>query len=248
MGTKSNHSPCGVLPEAFCWTKFGPEAGELPLSIFQRKELERHRNGGVFLWGIGQSIGPSLPDLLRVTSTPEVLFSPIRSPAASYDVSPAQVALWCDAIGYDGHRFSLPEHSLVTSRVDPAHPRPGHYALVCKADSPILDTRVKDHYLALNSLRNLRSGAPLGASQVTSVVRRIADATPVDLKYPVVARARLVYPYMVRLTRAIPVPHGCRVDQGGDMAFESTMASLLQARRLDDDGLFPLEDATHAAR
>ena len=89
MGFEGNNRARPCLPEAFCWTKFGVEAGEPPLSIFQRKELERRRNGGIFLWGIGQSIGPSLPDLLRVTPSPEVLFSPIRTPAAAHDVSPA---------------------------------------------------------------------------------------------------------------------------------------------------------------
>lgn len=246
MGSEGNNPARLSLPEAFCWTKFGTEAGELPLSIFQRKELERRRNGGVFLWGIGQSIGPSLPHLLRATSTPEVLFSPIKTSAATRDVSPAQIVLWCDAFGYDGHRFRLPEHSLVTSRSDPAHPRSGHYALVCEARSPILKLEGKDEHLALEALRNLRSGTPLGASQVTAIVRRMHITSPTRAKYPVVARARLVYPYLVRLTRAIPVPESCRADRVGLAAFESAMGPLLQLRRQDNDGLFSVEDAMQA--
>jgi hypothetical protein len=202
------------FPEAFCWTKFGTEAGELPLSIFERKELERRRNGGVFLWGIGQSIGPSLPELLRLTSTPEVLFSPIKTPAAARDVSPAQIVLWCDATGYDGREFRLPGYSVVTSRTDPARPRSWHHALVCEAGSPIPHADGENGCLAFSDLRNLRSGAPLGASQVTAVVRRVLAAEPGRAGYPVVVRARLVYPYLVRLTRAIPVPENCRADTG----------------------------------
>lgn len=246
MGIQSNNSSRSSLPEAFCWTKFGTEAGEPPLSIFQRKELERRHNGGVFLWGIGQSIGPSLPDLLRVTPTPEVLFSPIRTSAAIRDASPVQVVLWCDAIGYDGRRFRLPEYSIVTSRMDPTHPRSGHYALVCEAGSPITELEGEEHYLALTALRNLRSGTPLGASQVTAVVRRTCTTAPTRAEYPVVARARLVYPYLLRLTRATTVPESCRADRAGLAAFESAMESLLQLRKQDSDALFSLEEAMHA--
>jgi hypothetical protein len=248
MATKSNDSARASLPEAFCWTKFGAEAGELPLAIFQRKELERRRNGGIFLWGIGQSIGPSIPGLLRATSAPEVLFSPMRSSAAGHDLSPSQVALWCDAVGYDGHRFRLPEHSLVTSRVDPVRPRSGHYALVCQSDVPLAELDGTQHQLVLEALRNLRSGTPLGASQVTAIVRRMPGTTPGGVEYPVSARARLVYPYLVRLTRAIPVPQKCRADRVGLLAFESAMASLLEPERLSDDGLFPVGDVMSAAR
>ena len=246
MRSGGNNPTWSSLPETFCWTKFGAEAGELPLSIFQRKELERRRNGGVFLWGIGQSIGPSLPELLRENSTPEVLFSPIRTSAAAHDISPTQVVLWCDAVGYDGHRFRLPEYSLVTSRMDPARPRSGHYALVCEAGSPILELEGKNYYLALEALRNLRSGTPLGASQVTAIVRRVPITAPTRAEYPVVARAQLAYPYLVRLTRAIPVPDSCRADQGGLAAFESAMGSLLRLRKQDNDGLFSVEEAMHA--
>ena len=245
MASRGNNPGWSSLPEAFCWTKFGAEAGELPLSIFQRKEIERRRNGGVFLWGIGQSIGPSLAELLRVTSAPEVLFSPLRTSAAARDASPTQVVLWCDAIGYDGRRFKLPEHSLVTSRKDPARPRSRHYALVCEARSPILEPEGKGLCLALEALRNLRSGTSLGASQVTAIVRRMRTAAPSRVEYPIVARARLVYPYLVRLTRAIPVPESCRLDRAELAAFESAMELLLRLRKQDSDGLFSVGEAMH---
>jgi hypothetical protein len=245
MASDSNNLASAGLPHVFCWTKFGAEAGEQPLSIFKRKELERLRNGGVFLWGIGQSIGRSLPDLLRATPAPEVLFSPMRSAAAARDASPAQVVLWCHAVGYDGHRFRLPEYSLVTSRMDPERPRSGHYALVCEAGGPILESEGKGHCLSLEALRNLRSGNVLGASQVTAIVRRLPATAPARVEYPVAARARLVYPYLVRLTRAIPVPESCRVDGAGLAAYESAVDSLMRLRGQDDDGLFPVEDVMH---
>lgn len=245
MASDSNNVASPDLPQVFCWTKFGAEAGEQPLSIFKRKELERSRNGGVFLWGIGQSIGPSLPDLLRVSPAPEVLFSPMRSAAAARDASPAQVVLWCHAVGYDGHRFRLPEYSLVTSRMDPARPRSGHYALVCEAGEPIPEPEGKGHRLSLEALRNLRSGTALGASQVTAIVRRLPATAPARIEYPVAARARLVYPYLVRLSRPIPLPESCRLDGAGLAAYKSAVDSLLRLREQDDDGLFPVEDVMH---
>ncbi|MGH7867739.1 MAG: hypothetical protein ACREP9_08960, partial [Candidatus Dormibacteraceae bacterium] len=155
------------------------------------------------------------------------------------------VVLWCHAIGYDGHQFRLPENSLVTSRMDPARPRSGHYALVCEAGRPILEPEGKGRCLALEALRNLRSGSALGASQVTAIVRRTPTTAPARTEYPVVARARLVYPYLVRLTRAIPVPESCRIDRAGLAAYESAVDSLLRLREQDDDGLFSVEDVMH---
>ena len=48
------------LPTIFCWTRFGGEAGEPIEQILFRKEQERLANGGVFLWGIGNAVGPSI--------------------------------------------------------------------------------------------------------------------------------------------------------------------------------------------
>src|SRR5262245_58116077 len=81
------------LPEVFCWTKFGTEAGERVWSIFRRKEIERRRNDGIFLWGIGHSIRPSLVDLLAVTRSPEVLFSPMKSAPSKQDAAPSALVV-----------------------------------------------------------------------------------------------------------------------------------------------------------
>src|SRR5436190_21777164 len=115
MLSQDNDRGCRQLPGVFCWTKFGAEAGESAASIFQRKELERKRNHGVFLWGIGNSILPSLVHLLDATDEPQVLFSPMRSAAASRDSRPSRLIVWSKAIGYDGLPFTMPTHSVVTS-------------------------------------------------------------------------------------------------------------------------------------
>ena len=226
-----------LLPEVFCWTKFGDEAGEAPGSIFARKEVERERNFGTFLWGIGQSIRPSLTKLLSVTTAPEVLFSPIRSAPARRDVSPSSVVVWYEGVGLDGRRYVLPENSLVTSRRDDRYPRDYHFALVCESSAPIRAYRKDAPCLSVASLRNLVSGACVGSSQVTSVVRRVSDLGEGRAEYPVMATARLVTPYLVRLTRGLVMP-GCR--RSGDprqVAALPAMDELLRYRhdRQDKD-------------
>lgn len=226
-----------TLPEIFCWTKFGDEAGEAPGSIFARKEVERERNSGTFLWGIGQSIRPSLTKLLSATTAPEVLFSPIRSAPARCDVSPSSVVVWCEGMGLDGRRYVLPENSLVTSRRDDRYPRDYHFALVCESSAPIHAYRKNAPCLSAASLRNLVSDARVGSSQVTSVVRRVSDPGEGRAEYPVMATARLIAPYLVRLTRGLVIP-GCR--RSGDfdrVAAPPAMDDLLRYRhdRQDKD-------------
>ena len=90
------------LPKHFCWTRFGTEAGETIDRILERKESERQRNGGIFLWGIGNAIGPSMRELLRVERTPEVIFSPIRSNPKREDAQPSTVIAWRAGRDLDG--------------------------------------------------------------------------------------------------------------------------------------------------
>lgn len=45
-----------ALPDYFVWTRYGTEGGEAAGSILARKEQERQRAGGLFLWGIGNSV------------------------------------------------------------------------------------------------------------------------------------------------------------------------------------------------
>lgn len=89
----------GPLPNKFCWTRFGTEAAESVELILQRKERERIANQGLFLWGIGNAIGPSIKELVKCVRKPEVLFSPIRSAPNFKDVKPATIATWTTAFG-----------------------------------------------------------------------------------------------------------------------------------------------------
>ncbi len=233
MGSLGNDQHSVFLPEIFCWTKFGDEAGEAARAIFQRKEVERKGNRGTFLWGIGQSIRPSLLELLRIAPAPRVLFSPMRSAAARHDVSPSSVVVWSEGVGLDGLLYVLPEHSLVTSRRDDRSPRDYHFALVCECTSPITVQQEGSPRLRSTSLRNLISGSPVGSSQVTSVVRRSKGAEGCGAEYPVVATARLVAPYLVRLTRGVVVSSPRQFHHPGRMGSELAANDLLRLRRAE---------------
>lgn len=186
------------LPHHFCWTKYGTEAGETTSSILERKERERADNGGTFLWGIGNSIRPSLLALLEIENEPQVLFTPMLTRPAVKDTTPAVVGRWTRAVGADGLPWNLPEHTLVTSGVGTGQPEPTrHFALVCERPDPLGSG--KEGWLDEDELRNLRTGSVVGASQVTSVVRRIALPERRD-RYTVSFQAALVYPYFVTLT------------------------------------------------
>jgi hypothetical protein len=197
------------VPSRFCWTRFGTEAAEPIDAILRRKEQERLLNGGVFLWGIGNAIGPSMAELVRRESIPEVLFSPMKSAPKCKDVAPAAVATWTSATGLDGRSFELPGNSVVTSRFDILAPKKGHYALVCYSEAPLALDR-GEGTLSFNKLRNILTGRPVGASQVTAVVEHSVDSCLDLTTYDVAIRASLIAPYFVRL--ADPVWHRLNCD------------------------------------
>jgi len=186
------------LPRRFCWTRFGTEAGESINRIFSRKEREREANDGVFLWGIGNAIGPSMRELVRCDPNPKVLFSPIKSSPKLQDVYPETTVAWTSGEALDGTPFYLPEHSLVRSRYSPATSKRGHYALVCFTERALLPSQ-NEGQIVFNKLQNLLSGRPVGVSQVTAVVQTCEAVEPVGRSYDVTVRAQLVYPYLVRL-------------------------------------------------
>ena len=192
------------LPEYFCWTRFGTEAGQPIEQILSRKEEERAANRGTFLWGIGNALGPSIEELIRREETPEVLFSPTKSPPKKQDAAPSLVVVWTSARTRTGQDFTLPAHSVVTSRGRDRVLKAAHYALVCYSDQPLFLSKSKSQ-IDLGSLRNLRTGNRVGASQVTAVVETKRVPTARQSLYEVPFRARLVRPYFVRLSDPVPL-------------------------------------------
>jgi hypothetical protein len=191
-----------ALPECFCWSRFGTEAGQLAGQILERKEQERVANGGIFFWGIGNAIGPSMKELLRRTEDPEVLFSSIKSPPRAEDKRPLAVVAWTRAETLAGETFALPVWSLVTSKHDPLTPRETHYALVCLSESPVALSRSGEQ-IVFSGLRNLLTGRPVAASQVTAVVEHKVTHSSAARAYDVAMRAKLVWPYLLRLRNPV---------------------------------------------
>ena len=222
----SQHPP---VPQCFVWTKFGTEAGQSISDIMRRKEKERASNDGIFYWGIGNAVGPSILELLRKSEQPEVLFSPIKSAPRREDVAPAAVVAWTAAAGLNGEPYRLPIWSLITSRLNIGRPR--HYALVCKSDSSLLDgrdTNAEDtERISIGDLTNIVTGRPLGSSQVTAVVqRRVREGRP-SAEYSVKLRARLVPPYFIQLSvpRPISVAVAC---SWANMSISGSNNALIQ--------------------
>jgi hypothetical protein len=190
-----------VLPARFCWTRYGAEAGESDSTILLRKERERVTNGGVFLWGIGNAIGPSIRHLLAHARVPEVLFSPIRSQPRPQDVSPEKIVRWHMGRTLDGQVIQLPVGSFVTSGAKSSSPQRRRYALICSSAEPIRRTCYGHFYT--DQVSNILTGRPVGASQVTAIVcTNMLSTRPIGTRYQIAMRAVLVPPYFVELAEA----------------------------------------------
>ena len=184
------------LPEIFVWTRFGTEAGQTIENIIERKERERRENNGVFLWGIGNNIAPSLPALLNSGQKPTVVFSPIKSKPRAVDEKPGQVSVWCRATNRFGVPYDLPPASLVSSRY--VHGKSKHFALVCRSDHPLTFGSTCET-VDFGCLVNAVSGADIGFSQVTAVVKSESNSTGQERLYNIAMRCELADPFVAVL-------------------------------------------------
>jgi len=181
--------------------------------ILERKNAERTANDGLFLWGIGNSVANGIRELVRLEREPFVVFSPMRAKPRPSDVRPSAVFAWEGAIGLDGHAWCIPSGSTVLSRATAGQngSKRSHYALVCRSHDPLCVSGSKQ-CICFGELSNLVSGAPLGFSQVTSVVDRANTASAPQQApgalYEVGFVAHLVFPYFVQLTDPAPIIDG----------------------------------------
>jgi hypothetical protein len=179
----------------------GAEAGQSLDDILRRKDLERQCGRGVFAWGIGNSVGPAIHYARTQSAIEELfaLFTPMKSAPKLVDSAPSQIVMWTSYFTSHDSTSVLPAHMLVTSRgsAGSGGEKRTHYALFCQSEESLLDQRdlgaIDQHAVC-----NLVSSNPVGASQVTSVVRhneRLAN----DPTYPVRFKARLTQSGFVRL-------------------------------------------------
>jgi hypothetical protein len=190
------------VPSMFCWSRFGYEAGQSIEHIIERKEQERLANGGLFLWGIGNALGPSMFELISKTEKPEVIFSPIKSAPRVKDRAPISLAVWTSAKTFQGVFFELPKRSLVTSRYDST--KKTHYALVCFSPSR-LKLSIGNDAISAGSLVNLRTSRPVGSSQVTAIVQHDAKRRSGPV-YDISMRVGLIFPYLIQLGDPVLLP------------------------------------------
>ncbi|MFT4503200.1 hypothetical protein [Caballeronia sp. 15711] len=189
------------LPRSFCWTKMGAESGEQLQLIIRRKEWERSLGDGLFFWGIGQSLGGNADLAMRTGEALKVLFSPMISKAKTIDSAPDETVVWTAFVDASGAEHPLPEHALVTSRatLPSGRRKESHYALVCRSPNSLAATGQLS--VDPKSICNFATNKPLGASQVTAIVRKDREQQAAGGKvYPVSFFAELVQPYFVRLS------------------------------------------------
>jgi hypothetical protein len=187
----------GAADELLVWTRIGSEAGEPVNAIVERKEAERQAGGGLFCWGVGNPPSSGIATLVEARAPINVVFSLMRSNAKAIDHSPGSVLRWRAYLDAAGKVRPLPAHVRVTSRGG----KDRHYALMCWSDEPLV---LSDYCAFDHSVHRNLSGAPIGATQVTALVRRISpdSATPL---YRTGFGARLVESYWVKLVEAEPV-------------------------------------------
>lgn len=215
----------------------GVEAGQELAAIVQRKEWERQLGGGLFFWGIGQSLGKNAEIVADDVATLHAIFSPMPSKPKNIDVNPTEVVMWTAWVDPYGETKPLPSHCLVTSRASlPSGKRKEiHYALVCTSEQALDST--PSICVFPDRLRNVMTDKPLGASQVTAVVR-VATSTGVANKaksYPVSFTAELQFPYFVRLVQPVLLDANdleeiSRVPMSGDMESWANVVKRLRSR------------------
>lgn len=229
------------LPPTFCWTKMGTESSEELTAIIRRKEWERQLGNGYFLWGIGQSLGENAKFAAREIPSLRAIFSPMPSKPKAIDVAPTEVVLWNAWVDPKGEIRQLPIHYFVTSRafLPSGRKKDSHYALVCFSDREI-DTQRVDIRISPTHLRNMATDKPLGASQVTAVVRVLSqrDETCDSKGYSISFTTQLRPPYCVRLAQPVLLDtrelHKIKaISDSGDLESWSILVRHLRSRIVD---------------
>lgn len=193
------------VPEVFCWTKMGAEAGQPLDVIISRKETERELGDGIFFWGIGTPLGQSIWRFIDSVSGPFVLFSPMKAKPKQIDSSPENVFVWTAYLDRSGIKHAMPEHVFVTSRgLSNGLAKEQHYALVCRKYGSLRG----DEWPSVDwaKLKNYERDSKLGFSQVTAVVECKNSVKATSNNYDVLFGAELVEPYYVTLVDPVELP------------------------------------------
>ena len=179
----------------FVWTKMQSEGGQSLSAILALKEAERLAGGGIFWWGVGNSLGTAVKEAAKsARGTLPILFSMMRATPQRKDVNPGQVHLWTTWADATGAVHNVPAHVLEWSRG--ADNKKTHYALVCRAPTPLV---IGDHGPFDPSRCRTHLGNPPGASQVTALLQGDLGEDHSPGTYHFGFRATLIEPWTVQL-------------------------------------------------
>jgi len=192
------------------WTRMQSEAGQNLSDIVDRKEREREAGKGIFFWGVGNAPSKMINALARTKVDISVVFSRMKSPPKDVDQKPATIVLWKNFIDCEGRLRELPPHTLITSRGETKSRRKRvHYALQCFSAKPL---KIAENGKTFDPLifRNAGgTGAPVGNSQVTSLLLPAENAKfDCNSAYSVNMQSTLTGSYWVKLVDPIPLPLG----------------------------------------
>lgn len=193
-----NAARVGMNDEFVCWSRMQAEAGQALDAIIARKEIERQAGGGCFMWGVGNPPALIARSLARAHVPVRAVFSIMKSRPKAIDAQPSRTVVWRRYLDAEGVERTLPPYALVTSRGDSARgAKRIHFALMCHSPEPLAIRRGKA--FDPSAFRNAGgTGAPVGASQVTALLRRV-DADAVVTDYEANIAAWLTASYWVRL-------------------------------------------------
>jgi hypothetical protein len=198
-GTQRYRHTLTAGDEYVCWSRMQAEAGQGLDAIIHRKEIERQAGNGCFLWGVGNAPAHIARVLARTGVPVRVIFSVMKSKPKAVDIAPVRTVVWRQYVDAQGVERPLPKHALVTSRGDSAGgAKRAHYALMCRSAEPLSIRRGEP--FDPRAFRNAGgTGAPVGASQVTALLRRVEyDGEASGYEANIVAW--LTESYWVRLT------------------------------------------------
>ena len=244
--------PCGSsrpLSQVVCWSRMQDEAGQELRAIIARKELERRAGRGLFLWGVGNAPGRAPSVLARAGFDVDVIFSVMKSRPKASDLNPSSVIVWRRYIDADAVERPLPDHVLVTSRGNTVSGlKRVHYALMCRSDAALElgDLGPFDP----SAYRNFSgTGAPIGASQVTVLLRRVMNEGSAS-DYTMNMRAKLAESYWVKLTDPVRLCASKRLEMESWLARVHTLTACdwhnIAAGLRTGDPLAPPELETQA--
>lgn len=193
--------------EYVCWSRMQAEAGQALSEIVARKERERRAGNGTFFWGVGNAPATITSALARTAAPVRAVFSIMKSQPRAVDLSPSSTVVWRRYLDAWGTERSLPAHALVTSRGETqSGAKRAHYALVCYSDDPLILLYGEPFDPA--AFRNAGgTGAPVGSSQVTALLRRVQEVQSGAL-YEANFTAWLTGSYWVRLTDPLRLDRG----------------------------------------